>query len=248
MKYSVGQLARLAGVSVRTIHHYGSIGLLEPESVRANGYHEYGEASLLRLQQVLLHKELGLSLSEIKKVLDQPGFDLIEALESHRESLKLRLERLETIVKTVENTIARLKGVKHMTDKNLFAGLTKEQEERYAKEAETLYDPKIVRASNAKWKSRSKDEQKAILDEGNKIYQDFASLIDKDPSSPEVLAVVERWRRHIEYFWTPNLDQLLGLADLYNNDPRFRDNFDRIDPRLSGFVWEAVKAYVKSVE
>lgn len=247
MKHTVGQLAGLAGVSVRTIRHYETVGLLEPESVRANGYHEYGESSLLRLQQILLYRVLGLGLAEILKVLDQPDFDLVNALVGHKENLKLRIKRLETIVQTVEKTISHLKGEKPVSDKNLFAGLTDEQEEQYSKEAETLYDPEVVRASNAKWKSRTKVEQQAILDEGNKIYQDFASLIGKETSSPEVIAVVRRWRKHIEYFWTPNPEQLLGLADVYNNDPRFKANFDRIDPKLAEFVREVVKAFVKSI-
>jgi DNA-binding transcriptional MerR regulator len=84
MTYTVGKLAKLAGVSVRTLGHYDYIGLLKPDSVLPNGYRVYGQRSLLRLQQVLLFKELGFRLSQIREILDKPGFDTLKALLGHR--------------------------------------------------------------------------------------------------------------------------------------------------------------------
>jgi len=79
------------------------------------------------------------------------------------------------------------------------------------------------------------------LDEGNAIYADLVAAISKGADSPEVQALVERWRKHMDYFWTPNLDQLLGLANGYNDDPRFKANFDKMHPQLAEFMREAVK-------
>lgn len=244
MTYTVGILAKLAGVSVRTLRHYDSIGLLKPESVKANGYREYGEKSLLRLQQILLYRELGLELSKIREILDSPEFDALEALSVHKQNLLQRIGRLQAIVETVDGTIEYLKGAKTMNDKKLFGGLTEKQQDEYLKEAEQRWDAKIVSDSNKKWKSRPEAEKQQIIDEGNQIYAEIAKLIGTDAGSLEVQALVERWRRHIEYFWTPDLDGLLGLADLYNDDPRFKANFDKIDPRLAGFMRDAIRYYV----
>jgi DNA-binding transcriptional MerR regulator len=244
MTYTVGNLAKISGVSVRTLHHYDSIELLKPESTQPNGYRVYGKKSLLRLQQILLYKELGLELSQIKEILDNPGFDELKALSTHKEKLLGKIERLQAIVATVDDTIEHLKGNKTMNDKKLFGGLTKKQQEEYANEAEKRWDAGTVRESNARWKAMPKDKQQKIIDEGNQIYSDMADMIDKNPHCSEVQTIVERWRMHIEYFWKPDLDGLLGLVDLYNDDPRFKANFDRIDPGLAHFLKNAVKHYV----
>src|SRR5580704_4516137 len=105
VRYSVRQLAGLAGVSVRTLHVYDEMGLLKP-SVRTDaGYRQYGEAELLRLQQILFYKELDLSLKQIAEILDDPGFDLVEALVGHRIALSARRDRLTTLLNTIEATI-----------------------------------------------------------------------------------------------------------------------------------------------
>src|SRR5438552_16696386 len=118
MDLTVKRLSKLAGVSVRTLHFYDEIGLLRPGRVGViNGYRYYGQAALLRLQQILYYKELGLSLEEIAEVLDQPGFDVATALEAHRRALEQRLGRLRRLIDTVDRTIAYLKGETTMDNK-----------------------------------------------------------------------------------------------------------------------------------
>ncbi len=244
--YTVKQLSTLAGVSARTLHFYDQIGLLKPESVGANGYRYYGERSLLSLQQILFYRELGFSLDEIRTILGRPDFDVKAALESHRKSLQGRVERLNRLIRTVDDTLLHLKGKKEMSQKQLFEAFSDEEQEKYAKEAEQMYDPAIVRASNKKWKAYTAEEKRRIGEEGNAVYTDLLAAMPKGADSPEVQACVARWHRHLEYFWSPNDDQLLGLADLYNQDPRFKANYDRIDPRRAGFLREAVKVYMKN--
>jgi hypothetical protein len=108
-----------------------------------------------------------------------------------------------------------------------------------------MYDPAIVKASNKKWKSYSSAEKQRIADEGNAVYQGFLQAMPKGAASAEARACVEAWRKHMDYFWTPNEEQLLGLANGYNDDPRFKANFDKIDPNLAAFVLQAVKVYLK---
>ena len=131
-----------------------------------------------------------------------------------------------------------------MSEKSLFEGFNEEEQEKYALEAEELYGAEGVRASMTKWKSYSAEEKKRIMDEGSKNYTDMIAVMPKGPDSPEAQAIVERWRKHMDYFWTPNLSQLLALANGYNDDPRFKETFDKMHPNLAEFMREAVQIYV----
>lgn len=242
--YTVKDLARLAGITPRTLHYYDEIGLLKPSQMGDNGYRYYGEESLLRLQQILLYRQLELPLDEIKKLMGRHDFDILKALEVHKLALKKKQAQLQEVEATVDKTIEYLKGKQKMDNKQLFIGLSKEQEEAYAKEAEQMYDPEIVRASNKRWQGYSEEKKTQVMKESGKIYEDMAATIPQGPASAAAQACVERWRKNMDNFWTPNLDQLRGLADLYNQDERFKANFDKVDVRLAEFFREAVKIYV----
>ncbi len=244
--FTVKQLSKLAGVTPRTLHYYDEIGLLKPESVGANGYRYYGDDSILRLQQILFYRELDLPLEEIKNITGRRDFDALAALESHRRALGKQSERINRLIQTVDDTILHLKGQKTMSKNQLFQAFSDEQQEEYARQAEQLYDPGTVRASNRKWKAYSAEEKQRILDEGNQIYTDMLAAMPNGAASPEVQAIVEHWRRHMDYFWTPSLEQLVGLAEGYNTDSRFKANFDQMHPRLAEFMHEAVMIYVEA--
>ena len=243
--YTVKQLSSLAGISVRTLHFYHEIGLLKPSYVGGNGYRYYGDEALLRLQQILFYRELELGLEQIKHIVTSPDFDVSEALRSHRQALRKRMERLGRLINTVDTTILHLKGEKEMSKKQLFQAFSDVEQEIYSKEAEQKYDPVIVKESNRKWKAYSAADKQRIADEGNAVYEAIVAAIPKGAGSPEAQAGVDRWRKHMDHFWTPSLDQLAGLADMYNTDARFKANFDKLDPRLAGFMKQAVGIYVK---
>lgn len=243
--FTVKQLSKMAGVTPRTLHHYDDIGLLKPSQIGENGYRYYGEEALLKLQQILYYRELDFPLDEIRRIMGRRDFDLLGALQSHREALQKKSARLSQLLVTVDNTIQHLKGEKIMSQKGLFKGFSEEEQEKLAQEAEQKYDPATVRESNRKWKSYSKEKKDAILAEGNQVYVDMIAAMPKGASSAEVQALVGRWRSHMDYFWTPNLDQLLGLANMYNDDPKFKANFDDMHPKLAEFMREAVTVYVE---
>ena len=243
--YTVKQLAKLAGVSSRTLHYYDQIGLFKPSWLGGNGYRHYEEEALLTLQQILFYRELDLSLEEIKVVVGQRDFDVLEALRSHRKALEGRVERLKRLLQTVDNTINQLKGKGSMNTKGLFEGFSDAEQEKYAREAEQLYDPEIMKASNRKWKEYEPKKKEKIISEGKAIYIELAGVMPKGTGSAEVQSLIARWHKHMQYFWNPTDEQLLGLADLYNDDPRFKANYDKVDPKLAGFMREAVKVYVK---
>jgi MerR family transcriptional regulator, thiopeptide resistance regulator len=242
--FTVKQLSKLAGVTPRTLHYYDSIGLLKPSRVGDNGYRYYGEDALLRLQQILFYRELDIPLDDIRKIMAESRFDVLGALQSHKDALNKQVARLNRLINTVDNTINHLKGNNIMSEKAYFEGFGEEEQEKYALEAEELYGAEGVRASVKKWKGYSAEQKRRIMEEGSKNYTDMIAAMPKGADSPEVQAIVERWRKHMDYFWTPKLDQLLALANGYNDDPRFKENFDKMHPQLAEFMREAVKVYV----
>lgn len=243
MNYTVRQLGQLAGVSVRTLHYYDEIGLLRPSRVGDNGYRYYDEAAVMRLQQILLYKELELSLEEIRDLLDQPGFDVLRALEDHRQALQQRLGRLRRLLLTVDQTIAHVKGERPMEDKELFA-FSDEQQAEYEKEAEALWGEN-VRASSRQWKGYSAEKKKQIFAEGEAVYLDLIERLNAGdvPDSPAVQAILARWERHMHYFYVPTVAIMRGLGGAYVEHPGFRAFFDKMHPRLAEYMREAIGVY-----
>lgn len=241
--FTVKQVAALSGITARALRHYDQVGLLKPTRVGANGYRYYDEAALLRLQQILFYRELDFPLEEIRRLLDSPTFDALSALQTHRERLAGRAQRSLRLMQTVDATILSLKGNRTMNHQELFSGFSEEQQEAYAAEAEHLYDPQTVRDSNARWKTYGKTRQQEILAEGGQILLEMAAAMPQGPHSAAAQQAVEHWRKHMTYFWTPTLEQLVTLAQMYNSDPRFKANYDAVDPNLAEFWLQAVKIY-----
>lgn len=122
MAYTVKKVAAMSGVSVRTLHFYDETGLLKPAFTKANGYRFYEEPQLLRLQQILFYRELGMELKQIKHILDRRDFEKVAALQSHRKVLQKKLARTRTLLETIDKTIEHLKGKRKMKSNELFAG------------------------------------------------------------------------------------------------------------------------------
>ena len=242
--YTVGQLARMARVSVRTLHHYDQIGLLEPSARTAAGYRLYGEHELFRLQQILFFKELDLPLSEVHRILDDPGFDQVEALHDHRRSLEKRIKRLTRLLNTIDKTIHRLEEEPMtMTDEELYEGFTEEQIARYKREAREMYDPALVEESERRVHKMSKAQWQAVKDEGDEVTRGLADLMDRDPGDREVQALIARHYAWIEQFYPASAELYRGLGQLYVTHPEFRATYDRYRPNLADFMAAAMNHY-----
>jgi DNA-binding transcriptional MerR regulator len=242
--YTVKQLAQLAGVSNRTLRYYDEVGLLKPSSTGSNGYRYYAGEALIIMQQILFYREMGLRLDNIKAIITDPEFDVLAALKSHREALQRQVQRLNFLLHTVDHTINHLKGSETMEPKGFFEGFSEEEQEKYALEAEQIYDPELVRASNRKWKAYPPAEKERILAEGKAIYTELIAVMPEGAAGAKAQGLMARWHRHLQYFWDPNDEQLLGLAKGYSEDVRFRKNFNRMHPKLAEFMQEAVGVYV----
>jgi MerR family transcriptional regulator, thiopeptide resistance regulator len=241
--HTVKQLSRLAGVSTRTLHYYDEIGLLRPTRIAANGYRQYDRPALLRLQQIRFYRELGLNLDQIRQILSQPGFDPLQALEIHWQTLQAEADRLRILLATLDQTILHLKGKTTMTNEELFSGFTPEQEQAYEAEARRRWGDEQVTESSRRWNAYSAEERRRILNEGGGIYRELEARLSRDPASPEVQALIARWHEHLRYFYEPTPEILRGLGRTYAGDPAFAEFFAGFDPGLPDFMHRAIDIY-----
>jgi DNA-binding transcriptional MerR regulator len=239
-------LARLAGVTVRTLHHYDQIGLLEPSARTRAGYRLYLEPTLLRLQQILFYRELDVPLDRIRAILDDPGFDQVKALKQHRQRLQARAERLARLLNTVDRTIQHLTEEEMpLTDAELYEGFTPEQIDEIKREVEERYDSERVAEASRRVSRMSKAKWQAVRDEGDAISRDMAALMDRDPGDAEVQALMARQHAWIESFYEAPAELFRGLGQLYASDPRFREAYDKYAPNLADFMQAAMAYYAE---
>ncbi|MDQ0464778.1 DNA-binding transcriptional MerR regulator [Caulobacter ginsengisoli] len=251
--YTVKQMARLSGVSVRALHHYDQIGLLKPASVGENGYRYYGREELLRLQQILLHRELDLPLGEIAAVLDAPGFDRLAALRTHRDRLAAKAERYRTLLKTLDDTLAALEGEQTMDDKDLYAGFAPGKQAEYEawlidRHGEPMRER--IDAAKTKMKGLGKAGFEALMAEAGAIEQAMAkALADGLPADCEtVRALMRRHRDWIAASWNrpPTAEAFAGLAGLYLEHPDFRARYEAVRPGLTEYLAEAMRRFAEA--
>ena len=243
MVYTVKQLADLAGVSRRTLHYYDEIGLLHPSHKSESGYRLYDDEAVLRLQQILFYRELGLSLEEIKTAVSAPDFDVVQALQTHRQALVQRAKRLDSLIQTIDKTIDHLEGKIDMSTQDLFAGFDEETQKAYAKEAAERWDPEEVKATSQRWNNYSEAKKMQILAEGNAVYADLLAEMDKGYDSPEVQQIIGRWHQHMRYFYEPSVERLRGLGWGYENDPAFSAVYEKMHPDMPQFIHQAIDFY-----
>lgn len=242
--YTIKQLAKMAGVTVRTLHYYDEIGLLKPTMRSNTGYRQYGQPELLRLQQILFFKELNFPLDKIGRILDDPDFDQIEALQTHRRWLLQQSERLAVLLQTIDKTILKLTEAEmSLTDEELYEGFTKEQIERYEREVNEQYDPELVAESKRRVGKMSKEQWQAIKADGDEVTRLIASLADREPNDPEVQAAIARHHAWIENFYPASADVYRGLGSLYTGNDEFRQTYDKYRPGLADFMQAAMTYY-----
>ena len=252
MAHTVKAVAELAGVSIRTLHHYDDIGLLRPASVSHAGYRLYTTADLERLQQVLFFRELGFSLQEIKEIVESPTFDRKQALMSHRKLLLEKQQRLEKLIQSVDHTIDAIGRNESMNDDEMFEGFEgfdKKQLKEWRDEARQKWGSENVDESWRRTSKFTKEDWDAIKKESGEIVEGMAARIDRDPSDPEVQALMGRHFRQInERFYTVTPEIFRGLGELYVNDPRFAANYEPVKAGLADFMRRAMAVYADNLE
>jgi DNA-binding transcriptional MerR regulator len=245
--WSVSGLARLAGVSVRTLHHYDRIGLLSPGSRTSSGYRVYREKELLRLQQILLYREMELPLERIRELLDRADFDFRNELARHRRSIEEKAERLAVLLATIDKTIARLGGESSMlSDEELYEGFAKD--EIKAIKAETVErwgDTAAYKESQKRVARMTKEEWARVKEEGQLLEEDCTAAFKAgtSPDSPEAGRLMARKAAWLRHFYEPSAEMFAGLGEMYVADERFTATYDKYAPGLAGWLKLAMAAY-----
>lgn len=251
-QYSVKQIAALCGVSVRTLHHYDAIDLLKPATVGENGYRYYGRNELLRLQQILFHKEIGLSLSAIAAILDDPTFDQVSALKSHRTKLLDATEHTKTLIQTIERTLAALTDGSTIADSDLYAGFSPEQQSEYEqwlieKYGDTMKDH--IAHSTKTHAAMTETERAETMTELAELEHGLAEGLRQGEaaSSPTHNLLLDRHRAWVAFMWDRpcTFDAYTGLADMYLSHPDFEKRYEQIEPGFTAYLTDAMKAYAE---
>jgi DNA-binding transcriptional MerR regulator len=244
--YQVKDVAHLAGVSVRALHHYDSIGLLVPQARTAAGYRLYTDTDLFRLQQILIGRELGLSLEEIRRGLDDPRFDRKTALLDQRARLIARLRQSEAMIRAIDAALASLDGDQkdaEMKMEDLFEGF---DPSRYEDEVRHRWGTsEAFLESERRTRRYTPDDWKALKAEQAAVYDDAHSALQagQRPSDEAVMEIAERHRLSIDrWFYPCSYSMHCGLASMYESDDRFRQAIDRHGQGLTSFLAEAIRA------
>ena len=246
MSYSVSQVAGLAGVTIRTLHHYDEIGLLSPSGRSAAGYRIYEGPDLERLQQILFYRELGFALKEIAAIVDDPRTDAVGHLRRQRGLLTERIERLRKMVAAIDYEMeAREMDIKLTPEERLevFGDFNPED---HTEEAEQRWGgTDAYRQSQRRVSKYTKDDWLKIKAEHNEVAANLAALFESgaSPDSEEAMAAAEAHRQHISrWYYDCSHEIHRGLGEMYVSDESFRANYDVLAPGLSEFIRDAVRA------
>lgn len=246
---TVRGLARLSGVSVRTLHHYDRCGLLRPARIGANGYRWYGEAEFLRLQQILLHRELGFSLRDIAAVLDAADAPRIETLRRQRATVAQALERQQTLLATLDRTIAWLEGEAAMKTQELFEGFESPKQAEYEAWLVEEKGPPMragIEASRAHLKRQDPQVIQARMAELAALEAALAAecRAGTPSDSPSLSTLLERHREWVAFMWGRECPPAAhaNLADLYVGHPDFVARYEQLAPGFARFLADAMKA------
>ena len=244
--YTVSDIARMAGVTVRALHHYDEVGLLSPQLRSRAGYRLYGEDDLRRLHQILLWKELGLSLDEIRPMLDEPTVDLEKALADQRKRLHDKVNRLMLMITGVDEALNALNEARHMKTSKVFKELGEFDPTDYEDEAKERWgETDAYKVSAERTKGYGPKQWKQIKTESDEINQRAAALMAAGvgSASDEALQVAEAHRKHIDLWFFPCSRAMhKQIAESYTADPRFEANYEKVATGLALWFSNAVKA------
>lgn len=252
MLYPVKKLARLAGVSVRTLHLYDELGLLKPHSRTAAGYRLYGEQELLRLQQILLYRELDVPLQQIAAILDDPEFDIVKALREHKKALQEKRSRIGVLLKTLDKTIHALNEKTMLNHDELYEGLPQERAAAYREEAIAKYGNEAVTKSENALRKMDKAAYQQLGSEQAEITATLFNLQHEAPESDAVQKTMQRHYENIRSFWgtageaDKQAEAYAGLGQLYVDDERFLARDGKPQPEFAQFMAKAMAHFAET--
>lgn len=248
MKFTVHQLGQLAGVSVRTLHYYDEIGLLEPSSIEENGYRQYDQDQIIKLQQILFFKELEFSLEQIKQMINAVGFNREQALKDQRRFLELKQKKIVGLIKTLDHTLNHLKGGGSLKTDDLYQGLRDPEMDQYQDEVKARWgNTEAYRQSQERTKNWTKADYDRIKKAGEEWTQKLADLKNQGHAvhSPAVQEMIGIHYEGLRVFYEPNYEMYQGLGQMYVDDVRFEEFYNKFAPDLAVFMRDAMHYFAK---
>ncbi|MCL2852167.1 MAG: MerR family transcriptional regulator [Defluviitaleaceae bacterium] len=251
MEYTINKLAKLAGVSARTLRYYEEFGLLSPARSNSSGYRMYGRKEVDRLQHILFYRELGVSLDDIKRMLSDKNFDGRDALLSHLSALHAKRKQLDLLIANVEKTISALKGETIMSDEEKFEGFAQmmidDNEKRYGSEIRGKYGGDAVEKSNTKFRGMTKEKYAEVESLSNELHNTLiAALAQGDPAGESAQKACELHKQWLCCFWDSySKEAHVGVAQTYVDDPRFTAYYDKIAPGCAVFLRDAILVHCR---
>lgn len=245
MEWSIAQVARLSGVTSRMLRHYDAVGLLVPASTGAGGRRYYGRQELLRLQQILLLRELGLGLNDISRVLagSRPQ-DAVTVLRRHYEHLVSERERLDRLARTVSTTITTLENGGDMAADALFEGF---RHNPYEAEARERWGDEVVDESKRRIAGWSEEDAARVQGTFARVHTGLAALRDQgvEVTDARVQTLIAEHYGVVSMFWTPDATAYAALGRMYVDDERFSANIGQGDDALVEYLRDAMAVYAQ---
>ncbi|NLB88587.1 MAG: MerR family transcriptional regulator [Syntrophomonadaceae bacterium] len=255
MEYTIKKLGEMAGISTRTLRYYDEIGLLKPARINSSGYRIYGKAEVDQLQHILFFRELGVSLEDIKEILNSPTFNSLKILQEHREKLLEKRNQLDILIANVEKTIAYAEGRITMSDREKFAGfkqkMIEDNEKKYGKEIRAKYGDERVDNSYKKLMNMTEEQYQEWEKLGSEILENLKEALKiGDPASEIALKTAELHHRWLRYCWgSYSKEAHAGLAQMYVDDERFTAYYDnQVGEGASLLLRDAILIYTGQKE
>lgn len=250
MTYTVHQLAEKAGITPRTLRHYDRIGLLKPAQLAKNGYRQYRDQELIRLQQILFFRELDFPLEEIQAMIDHPRFDLADAFRYQRGLLELKRKRLGTIIKSIDTTLESMQDITNQ-DRDLYGSLSDEEIQKYKTEAKQRWGgTDAYKQSQERVSKLTKAEMAEMKEAGEALCRELAAAVERGiaPESDEFQALVQKHFEGINFFYDCSMEIYRGLADMYVQDDRFAAYYRKFHADLPEKLVQGMRFYADKKE
>jgi len=253
MEYTINELAKIAGVTTRTLRHYDSLDLLNPKYINSSGYRIYGTKEVNKLQEIMFYKELEMPLAIIKSTLLSSDIDREKKLQNHLIILIQKREQIDLLIKNVQKSIQDVKGEIKMLDKEKFEGfkqqLLKKNEEKFGKELRDKYADDIIELSNEKLKNMTHEQFNKIF--SPKLNEALiAALKSGNPASHLAQKACDLHREWLCFFWPDGMytkELHLEMGKMYVEDERFKKYYDDLTPGLAEFLFSSLKIYCEVI-
>ena len=236
----INEVVKITGVSARTLQYYDEIGLLIPQKLD-NGYRDYSEENLEKLQKILFYRFLKFKLNDIRELLEG-DFDNLKILEQQRELILREKEKFEVILHNIEKTIRNYKGEQTMTIEEKFNGFKKEDLNKYENQAVEKYGKDTIEES----KKRQSGREEIVTEEFNEVFRSMAKFKDGnvDVAEKEVQSKVEDLYNNMnEYAFDCSIEVFSYIGKGYVHNPEFKKNIDKFGEGVAEYTSKAIEKY-----